>query len=508
MRIVPPPRSETSTIAPRRRPLGLGQLAGAAHAADGSWWSAKRSSNVGAVGDLGGRVEQQLPQLGEVGQPVGTSAKRGSSARCSRPSARGTARTCPARPGGRLTTVVAVGDREHEVVAGPKLRIAVGVRPSYSWSCRCSLTYSIVSAIDTSIHCPARSLALVQRGQHGDRHLHAGVDVGVAQRIVGVGRAAASPCDFVIRPRRRRPGRTPGGRPTARSPRSRDRDVDQPRVAGPQRRRSEPQALHHAGAVVLDDDVAVVGQLGGQLDAARRGQVDADVALAGVLLDEVRRQPVDPRVAKRVRSPAGGSSLMTSAPRSGSMRVRAARPGRARHDPTPGPAPTGQAHSLPRWRPAGRALAPRSYYPPARRAGREGPGLPGRHVRRGTISRSSCSAGQPSGAGPRRGRRARRLRDGRPCRTRSTGSSPTWPSGSSVPSPSRCRPSCPRRELAEIVELAGSKVALGAEPAPRGWTVCLPSGISARRPRRRPAAGRRVRRGRRRRRAARPAGPS
>ena len=56
---------------------------------------------------------------------------------------------------------------------------------------------------------------------------------------------------------------------------------------------AEPEPLHHAGAVVLDEHVARAGQADRELHAPRRRQVDADVALAGVLLHEVRRQPVD-----------------------------------------------------------------------------------------------------------------------------------------------------------------------------------------------------------------------
>ncbi len=141
-----------------------------------------------------------------------------------------------------------------------------------------------------------RLLALVQRGEHGRRHLQRGVHVGVARRVVGVhgatgvalrlGQPALGADDGRVRPAvRPRPGGAVPG----------DRRVDESRVLGQQRVRPESHPLHHAGAVVLDEHVAVPGEVGGELRAARGRQVDADVALAGVLLHEVRRLPVDAR---------------------------------------------------------------------------------------------------------------------------------------------------------------------------------------------------------------------
>ena len=81
-----------------------------------------------------------------------------------------------------------------------------------------------------------------------------------------------------------------------------------------------------------------------------------------------------------------------------------------------------------------------------------------------------------------------------------------WKLGA-VPQPVSAK--LPARELAEIVELAESKVVIGAEPDSLPNTVCLPVGYeSPDDARRRSAARRRVaRRGRRRRRAARPGRP-
>ena len=53
------------------------------------------------------------------------------------------------------------------------------------------MTYSIVCAIETSIQQPvAGVLAPVQRGEDRRRRLQRRVDVGVAERVVGVGAAA------------------------------------------------------------------------------------------------------------------------------------------------------------------------------------------------------------------------------------------------------------------------------------------------------------------------------
>ena len=66
-------------------------------------------------------------------------------------------------------------------------------------------------------------------------------------------------------------------------------------MPGAQRDVVETEAGHHAGAVVLDDDVAALGELGRQRRPGGVGEIDADVALAGVLLDEVGGQAVDLR---------------------------------------------------------------------------------------------------------------------------------------------------------------------------------------------------------------------
>ena len=184
---------------------------------------------------------------------------------------------------------------------GPKLRIDCGSSgPSHSSPLRWSLTNSIVSAIDTSIDCPApvcsrwysaarmavvsSSPVYVSAWLNGSLEYAAAVGVALHlgdPRLGGDDRGVGPPVD----PRA-------GGAVAA------DRGVDQPREAGRHLLGAEPEPLHHAGPVVLDEHVALPGQLDRQLDAAGRAEVDAHVALADVLLDEVRRQPVDARAGE------------------------------------------------------------------------------------------------------------------------------------------------------------------------------------------------------------------
>jgi hypothetical protein len=63
-----------------------------------------------------------------------------------------------------------------------------------------------------------------------------------------------------------------------------DRSVDQARVALGQRLVVEPEEAQRAGAEILDDDVGRVAQAQREVERAGLVQVDADVALAGVLL--------------------------------------------------------------------------------------------------------------------------------------------------------------------------------------------------------------------------------
>jgi len=108
---------------------------------------------------------------------------------------------------------------------------------------------------------PARVLALVQGGQHAGQALESGVHIGVRQhRVRPMARGRALEFGHA------RLGLHHGGVRPPLLPRPRvavptDRRVDEPGVAGHQRRRTEAHARHDTGAEVLDDHVAVGGQV-------------------------------------------------------------------------------------------------------------------------------------------------------------------------------------------------------------------------------------------------------
>ena len=74
---------------------------------------------------------------------------------------------------------------------------------------------------------------------------------------------------------------------------ARDREHDQSGVHCRERLPAEPEARHHARPVVLEDHVGLRCQLQDQLATFRATEVDADRALAHVLLGEIARQVVD-----------------------------------------------------------------------------------------------------------------------------------------------------------------------------------------------------------------------
>ena len=57
---------------------------------------------------------------------------------------------------------------------------------------------------------------------------------------------------------------------------------------------AEAHSVHHAWPEILDDDIAHADEFEEQPDTGRVAHIDADVALAGVLLDEVTGKAVDP----------------------------------------------------------------------------------------------------------------------------------------------------------------------------------------------------------------------
>ena len=155
----------------------------------------------------------------------------------------------------------------------------------------------MVCAIETSIQRPRPvALALVQGREDGDRRLEGRVDVGVAERVGGV--AAATGVALHLRDAGL--GVDDRGVRAAMAPRTAravagERGVDQTRVAGHEPVVVEPELGHHARRGSSRPGHRSGRRARGPARHLLRGQVDADVALAGVLLDEVRGQPVDLR---------------------------------------------------------------------------------------------------------------------------------------------------------------------------------------------------------------------
>ena len=68
---------------------------------------------------------------------------------------------------------------------------------------------------------------------------------------------------------------------------ARDRAVDQSRIDGGERFIAEAQAIHHAGPIVLDQDVALGGEILDQRHAGIVLQIDDDALLAAVDAQEI-----------------------------------------------------------------------------------------------------------------------------------------------------------------------------------------------------------------------------
>ena len=192
---------------------------------------------------------------------------------------------------------LAVADREDRVVAGLEagheaVRRGVGQLPVDVLVDR----QEGRGHRDLDVLPAAGPLPLVERGEDAGEALERGVHVAVGDGIVGVGTAAGlalEPGQAALRADdgRVRPAVGPGaGRAVAGQ-----RGVDEVGVLGGQRLVAEAHAVHHAGAEVLQHDVAAPGQLAEDLDGARLAQVERDVALAAVLLREVRGDGVDAR---------------------------------------------------------------------------------------------------------------------------------------------------------------------------------------------------------------------
>ena len=87
-----------------------------------------------------------------------------------------------------------------------------------------------------------------------------------------------------------------------RLPEAGDREKNEAGIVRGEPLPAEARAVHHAGAEVLDQDVRLARERAHELGAALGLQVDAHVALAGVLLNVEARQSVahDPEQARHV----------------------------------------------------------------------------------------------------------------------------------------------------------------------------------------------------------------
>src|SRR6185369_7508305 len=78
---------------------------------------------------------------------------------------------------------------------------------------------------------------------------------------------------------------------------ARNRAIDQPRILLVQRRRIEAEALHYAGTKILDQDVALLGEVVDELARLGLLQVEAEALLAAVENSVVRAETVAHRLA-------------------------------------------------------------------------------------------------------------------------------------------------------------------------------------------------------------------
>ena len=156
----------------------------------------------------------------------------------------------------------------------------------------------------------ASSFALKECGQDRTCRLNCGVNVTVAVWIVCIG--AASYVTLVLRDaglgvddRCVGPSRRPG----ARRPVPRDRRVDEPWALALEALVVESESLHDARAKVFDHDICRGDESSREFDTSWFVHVDRHVELADVLLHEVRRLRVDPRIGESGHVPSGGFHL-------------------------------------------------------------------------------------------------------------------------------------------------------------------------------------------------------
>ena len=215
---------------------------------------------------------------------------------------------------GRDGDELAVGELEHR-----RFRSAEGQRFAFDVDVRQLVAHAVVDSEHRVHHghvdvLPfAGAVAVRQRGQRGDHALEAGVDVGVVVRVVldRGQRVAIVARDDLCEPRlglHRRGERRPAAPRTGLAV-SADRHHDQRRVDGEKILVSEAKAVERAGPEVLHHDVGLGHQVAHDVLGFDEVEVEADGALAAVLLGEVERHRSDVRLATSARVRCGGLDL-------------------------------------------------------------------------------------------------------------------------------------------------------------------------------------------------------
>ena len=263
--------------------------------------------------DVGGRGHGECPvaqhgdQFVQVRKPCGDVGESWVVAQVGPPDGGG--ELVERAPLGRVATDddrLAVARREHRVVAGPEAADPRRVDRAFPQVVVHVLVHvqHRLRHRDVDVVAAAGAPTLHQRSQDAAGALERGVHVGIAVRIVAVGGDAlgAQSCVTLCLGE---PGLGPDDRrvrtavhPRPGLPVPTDRCVDEARTASADRRVVEPHPTHDARPEVLDQHIATVGERQQQLACLGMRHVEADVALARVLLHEVARQAVDARVGE------------------------------------------------------------------------------------------------------------------------------------------------------------------------------------------------------------------
>src|SRR5271155_3415346 len=142
----------------------------------------------------------------------------------------------------------------------------------------------------------AGRVTAVQCSQNSDHRLESGVDVGMGQTVGARLRQHLAIVSYAVlgksgfRLHGRRIGHATAPRTTLAI--AGNRGIDQPRIAFRKRFVVEAEKSESSRPKILHDDVGSVAELERKLVGAWNVQVDADVALPGILLCVVARHPV------------------------------------------------------------------------------------------------------------------------------------------------------------------------------------------------------------------------